>query len=65
MTKSAKIPRNATSGTFVLGQRVFRKISAVEGIKPSKQLNADLQQVMHLPPEQRRSILYAKYGKRG
>ena len=62
MTKSARTGKKASTGTFVLGEHAFRKISAVEGIKPSKRLSADLVQVMHLPAEKRRSILSAKYG---
>jgi hypothetical protein len=63
MTKSTK-SRKATSGTFVLGERAFRKISAVEGIKPSKRLSADLLQLIDVPAEKRRSVLSAKYGKK-
>ena len=62
MTKNTKTRGSTRSGTFVLGERAFRKISAVEGIKPSKQLSADLVAVMNLPGEKRRSILSAKYG---
>ena len=62
MTKNTKTGSGTRSGTFVLGERAFRKISAVEGIKPSKQLSADLVAVMNLPAEKRRSILSAKYG---
>ncbi len=62
MTKTIKTGRKSSSGTFVLGERAFRKISAVEGIKPSKRLSADLVEVSGLPAETRRSILAAKYG---
>jgi hypothetical protein len=62
MTKIAKTARKTDSGAFVLGLRAFQKISAVEGIRPSKQLNADLLRVMELPAAKRRSVLSAKYG---
>ncbi len=62
MTKTAKTGRRTRSRAFVLGESAFRKISAVEGIKPSKRLSADLVAVMDLPAEKRRAILSAKYG---
>ena len=64
MTKNAKTRSRTRSGAFVLGERAFRKISAVEGIMPSKRLSADLVAVMDLPPEKRRSVLSAKYGRK-
>ena len=64
MTKGTKIPRNAQSGKFVLGERAFRKISAVEGIKPSKRLSVDLAHLRDLPAEERRLILSNKYGRK-
>ena len=64
MTKNAKSASRTRSATLVLGERAFRKISAVEGIRPSKGLSADLVAVMDLPAEKRRSILSAKYGKK-
>ena len=62
MTKTTKTQSRSRSSAFVLGERAFRKISAVEGIKPSKRLSADLVAVMDLPAEKRRAILSAKYG---
>ncbi len=64
MTKSTKVTRDASTGKFVLGQRAFRKISAVEGITLSKRLSADLIRASDLPAEKRRSVLSAKYGKK-
>jgi hypothetical protein len=34
MSKSTKTGKKASSRTFVIGERAFRKISAIEGIKP-------------------------------
>jgi hypothetical protein len=64
MSKSTKIARDASTGQFVLGQKAFRKISAVEGIKPSKRLEADLKRVKDMPAERRRSVLAGEYGKK-
>jgi hypothetical protein len=64
MSKSTKIARDARTGQFVLGQKAFRKISAVEGIKPSKRLEADLKRVKDMPAERRRSVLAGEYGKK-
>ena len=64
MAKGMKIPRTTRSCTFVLGQSAFRKISAVEGIKPSKRLDADLARVKIMPAEKRRIVLAGEYGKK-
>jgi len=64
MSKSTKIARDASTGQFVLGQKAFRKISAVEGIKPSKRLEADLKRVKDMPAERRRNVLAGEYGKK-
>ena len=63
MIKNAKTRSRTRSGTFVLGERAFRKISAVEGIKPSKRLSADLVGDGSAA-EKRRSVLSAKYGRK-
>jgi hypothetical protein len=62
MTKSTKIRRKPVSGTFVLGARAFRKISAVEGIELSHSLDAELARTSELPASKRRTILSEKYG---
>jgi hypothetical protein len=64
MTKTTKTPRDAQTGRFVLGQRAFRKISAVEGIKPSKRLEDDLTRLKNAPADKRRSVLTGEYGKK-
>jgi len=64
MTKATKTPRNARTGRFILGERAFRKISAVEGIKPSKRLEADLTRLKNLPADKRRTVLSGEYGKK-
>jgi len=48
----------------VLGQRAFRKISAVEGIKPSKRLEDDLTRLKNAPADKRRTVLAGEYGKK-
>jgi hypothetical protein len=64
MAKNEKTHREARTGKFVLGQGAFRKISAVEGIKPSKRLEADLTRVKGLSAEKRRTVLAGEYGKK-
>lgn len=63
MTNTTKT-QNARTGRFVLGQRAFRKISAVEGIKPSKRLEDDLTRLKNAPADMRRVVLAGKYGKK-
>ena len=53
-----------TSTGFTLGLRAFRNISAVEGIKLSKRIVADLADVKRLSPAKRRAALLAKYGRK-
>jgi hypothetical protein len=64
MKKTAKTGRKPVAGTFVLGERAFEKISAVEGIKLSRGLRSDLAYVKDLPAGERRSYLSQKYGKK-
>jgi hypothetical protein len=64
MTKTIKIGRDARSGRFIIGEKAFRKISAVEGIKPSKRLEADLTRVRDMPADKRRTVLAGVYGKK-
>jgi hypothetical protein len=64
MKKTTTIARDARTGQFVLGQHAFRKISAVEGIKPSECLDADLKRVNNMPADKRRSVLAGAYGKK-
>ena len=58
------IKRNAFPKQFVLGRKAFARISAVEGIFPSKSLSADLKRLEHVPASERRQALTAKYGKK-
>jgi hypothetical protein len=51
-------------GNFVMGRLAFSKVSAVEGIKVSAALGADLRALARVPAERRRSVLASKYGKR-
>lgn len=57
-TKSSKEP-----GSFILGRDSFAKISAVEGIRPSRRMNADFREFDRegLSAEERRSALTVKY----
>ena len=62
MTKTAKTDRTARTGSFVIGQRAFTRISAVEGIKTSKRLQADLRDLEQASSDDRRAVLTQKYG---
>lgn len=64
MAKSTRIGRDAKTGRYIIGDKAFRKISAVEGIKPSKQLEADLRHVQGMSAEKRRTTLAGVYGKK-
>jgi hypothetical protein len=57
-TKSSKEP-----GSFILGRDGFAKISAVEGIRPSRRMDADFREFDRkgLSAEERRSALTGKY----
>lgn len=63
MSKTTKTRNRPTTDAFVLGMRAFRKIAAVEGIVPSKELEADLAELGELPAEERRLALMEKYGR--
>jgi len=51
-------------GTYTLGRRGFAKISEVEGIRPSRELEADFHEFdrQGLSPAERRRLLARKYG---
>jgi len=63
MSKTIKSRKRAAMGAFVLGMCAFRKICAVEGIMPSKELEADLARLRGLPVEERRLALMERYGR--
>ena len=63
MSKNTRTRKRPTTHAFVLGMRAFRKICAVEGIEPSKELEADLVRLSGLPAEERRLALMEKYGR--
>ena len=58
-----KSPKRPSSG-YTLGRTGFAKISAVEGIKPSRRLDEDFREFDRkgLSPAERRSELVRKYG---
>lgn len=56
--------RDARAGRLVVGRAAFSKISEVEGIKPSRALRSDLQELNGATGEKRRKVLSGKYGKR-
>jgi hypothetical protein len=64
MAKTTRNPKQ-TSG-YVLGRQNFAKISAVEGIRLSRDQNEDFGDFDRraLPPKTRRAILAAKYGEK-
>lgn len=63
-TGSKRSERDPQTGTFIIGREGFTRISAVEGIKPSKEIIRDLDRTERLPSAQRRAELYGKYGKK-
>jgi hypothetical protein len=63
MKKTAKTGRKPSADTFVLGERAFKKICAVEGIKLSEVLSSDLAHVKDLPAAERLSYLSQNTGK--
>lgn len=50
---------------YTIGRKSFAKISEVEGIKPSRQLEEDFQDFDRkgLSPRERRAIIARKYGR--
>jgi hypothetical protein len=62
MAKSGK--SSHSSGMFVLGRGRFEKISAVEGIRTSREMNRDFSEFDRkaLSPKERREALAGKYG---
>ena len=58
-TKSCK-----TGSGYILGRQNFAKISAVEGIRLSRQMNKDFDEFDRraLSPKARRDVLSGKYG---
>lgn len=61
---SSVAARIASTGQFVVGERAFRKISAVEGIRLSKGLSKDLKESATWSADKRRSMLMDKYGSK-
>lgn len=62
MAKNSKIGRNGGTGQFVIGERAFTSISAVEGISASKRLKSDLQKLKASSSDKRRAVLAETYG---
>ena len=60
-------PPARASRTFTLGRRSFAKISAIEGIHLTADMNEDFREFerKRLSPAERRRILSRKYGKAG
>lgn len=61
MTKTTKPPKH--SGSYILGRSGFAKISAVEGIRPSRRMDEDFREFDRkgLSAEERRHQLASKY----
>jgi hypothetical protein len=62
MTNATKSPLR--TGTYTIGRSGFAKISAVEGVKTSRQMEKDFQEFdrERLTPAERRKALARKYG---
>lgn len=66
MTKTSRktaSTRLSKGRSFVLGRAAFSRVSAVEGITPSKALRDDLRDLEKELPATRRAVLAGKYGK--
>ncbi len=55
--------QSVRTGTFTLGRRAFAKVSAVEGIRVSKALESELDELQHADGSRRRAALADKYGR--
>lgn len=64
MAKKRNIGRSSSTGQFIIGQRAFTSISAVEGITPSKRLTADLGKLKGASSDKRRAVLSETYGSK-
>jgi hypothetical protein len=66
MAKQGSIRRDSTTGRFLVGRGAFAKISAVEGIRLSQEMQADFAGFDRTKalPSQRRSTLATKYGSK-
>jgi hypothetical protein len=52
------------SGRFRVGRVAFARVSEVEGIVASRDLEADLRRLQRVPPQERIAVLAKKYGKK-
>ncbi|HEX5005602.1 MAG TPA: hypothetical protein VFV70_00735 [Hyphomonadaceae bacterium] len=64
MAKQGSVKRDSETGRFLIGRRAFAKISAVEGIRMPREMQADFATFDNekASPSQRRSALASKYG---
>lgn len=60
---SGSSKRSASTGEFTIGDS-FRSISSVEGITMSRGMAGDFRRTQGMTPDQRRSTLSDKYGKK-
>lgn len=61
----AKTTKPSKSSPFILGQRRFAKISAIEGIALSHQMQEDVEALRNTSAEERRLIMVRKYRREG
>lgn len=64
MAKTSKTGRSSSSGQFIVGERAFTSISAVEGIMPSERLKSDLRKLKSSSSDKRRAVLAETYGNK-
>ena len=64
--KNSDAPRSTSRRSYTLGRQGFAKISAVEGIRLTHEMNEDFRDFerQRLTPAERRTVLSRKYGKR-
>jgi hypothetical protein len=61
---SRLVRRDAGSGEFTVGRKSFASISSVEGIELSRTMDGEFRRTKGMTPDQRRSTLASKYGKK-
>lgn len=66
MSKKQTAPLNSSTRGVVLGLAAFEKISAVEGVKLTREMKQDLQTIsgQHMSATERTRFLTSKYGKK-
>jgi hypothetical protein len=59
----SSVTRDGTTGQYTVGRASFGSISAVEGIRMSKDMRGEFLRTERMSADKRRAVLSAKYGK--